>query len=449
MRAALLAALLALPAAADDIDAWIRDLGDDSSSKREAALDKLIEAGSSAMPRLREAAKSVDPEVQAKATYAIWRITWKEALPPSYLKANPRALDELTEGDEDVRVAAFSKVKRECRAGAIPVAVLLLESDSYRLVADALKLLMSCEQDLAAHRQGEKIARLASRLQDPDANLRLMAVRVAGAWAGSGPSDAEFGKVMTEQIVPAVLEGAVNDSEWVRATAATALGRIGGDAAIEALVKAASDPKPLVRASALLAIGELKASRGAFVAKASLVDESDDVARAALEACEKLGAKEAVGTMRDVMRREDRSPKLRQAALETLAALDPPAVEDARVLARHTSPAVAAAAWRLVLASDPAAAVEAAKREDTEVRLVAAEALARAGREAAVPVLVEMLGDGSAATVRDARGRDLVRGSVREQAIKSLEALTGKSMPGADAEERAEAWKTWWAGGGK
>lgn len=58
---------LILLLALQDVDRWVRDLGDDDPAVREAATARLEEAGEGALAAVRRAAASKDPEVASRA----------------------------------------------------------------------------------------------------------------------------------------------------------------------------------------------------------------------------------------------------------------------------------------------------------------------------------------------------------------------------------------------
>ena len=70
VRTTLFFFVLALPALAGEVEDMVKQLGDDSYEKREAAEKRLEEIGEPALPALRAAAESEDAEVRAKAPIA-------------------------------------------------------------------------------------------------------------------------------------------------------------------------------------------------------------------------------------------------------------------------------------------------------------------------------------------------------------------------------------------
>ena len=79
----LLALMAAVPGAvqdADPIEKSIAALGDESASTRESALQAIIAAGPSAIPRLRRALESLDAEVRERAACALGELEREEKL---------------------------------------------------------------------------------------------------------------------------------------------------------------------------------------------------------------------------------------------------------------------------------------------------------------------------------------------------------------------------------
>ncbi len=67
---------LLVPALVQDVDRLIDDLGSHDFEAREAAQDRLASAGRLAVPALRRAARSVDPEVRLRAALALEEVEW-------------------------------------------------------------------------------------------------------------------------------------------------------------------------------------------------------------------------------------------------------------------------------------------------------------------------------------------------------------------------------------
>jgi len=75
--------LLVVPSAVQDsdpIDQKIADLGDENAATRESALQAIIAAGPSAIPRLRRALESLDAEVRERAACALGELERDEKL---------------------------------------------------------------------------------------------------------------------------------------------------------------------------------------------------------------------------------------------------------------------------------------------------------------------------------------------------------------------------------
>ncbi len=452
MRALLLLFALALPAAAGEIEDLVLALGDDDYEKREKASDRLLEIGAPAIPALREAAKSEDAEVRAKATRALALIEWRTALPAAFLAKYPEAPAEILTADDETLVRWVQMLGMTCPgAEAVAPAMRFLDLGTGRIRKDALLLVSRRASVLATVRDPEGLERLVPLLTDPDTGLRVLSLSVAGEWGrGAGSGTDRLAEVVRKKVMPAALSGLSATDGTVRSAAARTLGRIGDSTAVAKLSEAAGDPVSAVRMAAIEALGLIGDPRGARAAIGALQDQGTDVVRAAIDACGRMKAREAAPAIREALAVEGRAPILRQAALEALSVLDPPAIEDARRCLADVNATLRAIAWRIALSGpDAAEAVKAAQDEDAEVRLVAAEALARAPREAAVAALLALLDDDRSATLRDARGNDLIRGEVREIAMGALEKLTGRKEAGAETDERVAGWKRWITAGGK
>lgn len=454
MRSALvsfLLAVLAIPARGGEIEDLVRALGDDDYEVREKAAQRLTEIGEPAVPALRAATGNPDAEVRAKASRALACIEWRTSLPKAFLEKHPGAVDEILGADDETLVRMLQALGATCPGGeAIPAATRFLEFSSGRVRKDVLLLISRRSAALRGVRDEAALGRLLPFLSDPDPGLRVLALSVAGEWGRKEwASEDRLAEAVRRRVVPAALSALGAADGTVRAAAARALGRIADPAAVERLCESAADPVSAVRIASLEALGLIGDRRAARAAAAALSDPGTDVVRAAIEACGRMNAVEAAPAIREAMGAEGRAPILRQAALEVLEVLAPPAEEDARGCLGDTNAVLRAVAWRIVLAAHPEEGPRAAGDEDAEVRLVAAAALARAPRDAAVPALLALLDDDRAVTLRNSRGTDLMRGEVREAAISSLESVTGRSSREDDTDARVAGWKAWAAAGGR
>lgn len=445
MRRFLFILLLALPAGADEIADRIRDLGSEDYAVREEALKKLVGFGQAAVPALREAMQSEDPEVQSKAAAALHLIAWEGALPKSFREKYPETPGAIVSADEPNRVAWAQRISRECGKDAVRPSLLLLQDASPLVRAAALMALCNGAETLSEHRDAELLAGLEPALLGDDLKVRVLAVKAAGAWARKTGVDDEFARESRRRLVPLLIEALGAEGEDIRSSAAQALGRIGDPAAVPALTAVSEDAKAQVRIMVVGALAEIGDPRGVEAVARRLADGNPDAVRAALDACRRLRAAKAAPEVRDILRREDAAATVKQAALEVLAEIAPPATEEARALRGAPETDLRSAAWRVLLAADLADAAVAVRDEDAEVRLVAALALARGKKEEAVPLLMELLDDGRSTTVRDAYRKDIARGEVRVVAMESLAALTGRKEPASDPEAAAAGWRAWWA----
>lgn len=78
----MLVTLLLCSLLLQDVDEWIRKLGDSDADARDKATQALIKAGESAVPAVKKAAESKDLEVAARAKAILFKID-----PPAHLKA--------------------------------------------------------------------------------------------------------------------------------------------------------------------------------------------------------------------------------------------------------------------------------------------------------------------------------------------------------------------------
>jgi len=105
MTSWILMAILLVFQEPDPIDKSIADLGDESAATRESALQAILAAGPSAIPKLRRALGSLDAEVRERAAHALGELERDEKL-ASVMQARPPVTASFRE-------APFEDVLRE------------------------------------------------------------------------------------------------------------------------------------------------------------------------------------------------------------------------------------------------------------------------------------------------------------------------------------------------
>ncbi|KAF0241079.1 MAG: HEAT repeat-containing, partial [Planctomycetota bacterium] len=209
MRAAFLifASLLALPAPADEIADLVKALGDDDYDRREKAAERLAEIGAPAVEALREAVKSEDAEVRAKAGRALALIEWRGCLPGAFLKKYPAAADEILIADDEGLIRWVQTLGVACPgADAVPAAMRFLEMGTGRARKDALLLVSRRASGLPSVRDTASLQRLVPLLNDPEPGLRVLALSVAGEWGRTtGKAPDEFAEAVKRRVVPAAV----------------------------------------------------------------------------------------------------------------------------------------------------------------------------------------------------------------------------------------------------
>lgn len=328
-------------------------------------------------------------------------------------RATPLVLRALGDADLDVRVAAAQSAmrlrvtsatdavlpwlgEREARLKltACEVALAMPNARAVPAVARALgdgdaQVRAACADALGSSGSPEAVAPLSGKLDDPTPAVR---VQVARALAKLGDGRA---------VVPLV--GKVQDSvPEVRQAVVRALGDLDDGRATQALLLALRDVSPEVRIEALGALGRLRAPEAATAVEPLATDRNPGVKQAALVALGRIGTPAAV---RALIRSIGASSDDAAASLERTPVRDALAsagnaavVELTAALERPISPQVAAsAAWVLgeLGATASAPAIVGALRRGVLAAAPALHALAGAGSEASVPVVLEFVSDPS------------------------------------------------------
>jgi HEAT repeat protein len=327
-------------------------------------------------------------------------------------RGGPLALEALGDPDDDVKLAAADAAIRLRVAGATDAVAGWLNAPDPRLRRKAC--------DVARALPGPRaVTPLGRTLGDPDPEVRAAAADALGH-QGSG------------EAVPPLLGRLDDPAPAVRIQIVAALSRIGDPRAVVPLVGKVQDSSPDVREAVARALGDLGDPRASTALVLVLRDSSTSVKRDALAALGRMRATDAVDAIAPFA--ADRAPPLRLAALSALghiaspdavrvlvqalgtaddagASLDRSPVRDALVLAGAAavpslrallggapSPAAAtSAAWVLgeEKAKGEAGSIVAAMRRGALPTAAALHALAGAGTEAEVPVVLEFVDDPS------------------------------------------------------
>ncbi len=349
------------------------------------------------------------------------------------------AVAALTDPDDDVRLAAAEAAIRLRAAGATDVVTPWLNASDVRLRREACEVARALPNPRA-------IAPLSRTLGDPDSEVRAAAAAALGRQAS------------VEAVAP--LLGRLDDATpGVRIEVVGGLARLGDPRAVVPLVGKVQDSSPEVRQAVVRALGDLDDLRASSALVLALRDQSVEVRRDALGALGRMQAADAVDAIAPFAR--DRAPALRTAALGALGrigtpdavrvliaalgsgddgggALEATPVRDALVtagvdravpalhalLASSPSPqAATSAGWILgaLHARAEAPSIVAAMRRGTLPTAAALRALAGAGSDQDVPVVLEFVADPS----------PLVRG----EAIAAATALLDPRRPDGRAVE--------------
>lgn len=333
---------------------------------------------------LRLLDESGSPAVRRRASEALGEVALED----------DAALDALIrvaadDGDPDVRAAAVDAVDdigarairrllaamatRELGPGsAIPSDVLADTMD-----AEMPEVRMAAASAIGHDEATEAVPALLAGLGDPDARVRVRAVRATG-------------RVGDERAVEPLSKLARKAPPGAREDIATALGEIGGEDALAALDPLMEDDSADVRRAAIRALGQFEECRPVGRVVDRLTDEDDELRRAAARAIVDLLSNAPTND----------SHELRTAVVEALSTSHEGAVLEALVeLFEESSDAVRRrnAAWLLGRVSDGgAAAIETLAAglddDDETVRRFAATSLVEMGSPAVEEALLDALG---------------------------------------------------------
>jgi HEAT repeat protein len=353
-------------------------------------------------------------------------------------RGTPLVLRAMSDSDVEVRLAAAQSAVRLHAVPATDVAIQWLGERETRLrvaaceVAHAMpkpalvqqlaralgdsdpQVRTACADALGVSGSPDAVAPLSGKLDDGTPNVRA---QVARALARLGDPLA---------VVPLV--GKVQDSvPEVRQAVVRALGDLGDARATQALLLALRDNVPEVKVEALSALGRLRAPDAVDAIAPLALDRNPGVRQGALVALGRIGSPAAVralikalGTQEDATAGLERSP-----VRDALVAAGPAAVNELTELLDRpiSAPVASSVAWVLgeLRATQSAGAIVSALRKGTVPQAPALRALAGAGTQAEVPIVLEFVADPNPAT--------------REEALRAATALLDPARPDGRAVE--------------
>jgi HEAT repeat protein len=333
-------------------------------------------------------------------------------------RGGPMALAALQDPDDDVRLSAAEAAIRLRAAGATEGVLSWLNGSDVRIrrkaceVARALpspaavaplarslgdldpEVRAAAAAALGRQASADAVAPLLGRLDDPAPAVR---VRIVEALAGLADARA---------VVPLVSK--VQDSSpEVRVAVARALGELGDPRASPALVLALRDTSNDVRREAIVAMGRMRSADAVDALAPLLGDRVQALRIAAFDALGAIATRDAVRLLIGALGKADDAPPTldRTPVRAALVAAGQSAIAPLGELLRSgaASPASAAsAAWVVgaLHAHEQAESLVDAMRRGVLPAGAAMHALAGAGTEASIPVVLEYVDD-PAAVVRD------------------------------------------------
>ncbi len=382
---------------------------------------KLKEALAGRAAELERALAADDASVRCSAA---WALGWTRSR-----AAGARLADMLADPDPEVRVEAALALGRLGSRGHEAALLRFAADDDASVRAAALESLGLLGSSWSAGVRG---------LTDASPQVRLAAARL-------------LARVVPDDSPPRGSEGALaralgDESAVVRACAASTLGRMGGEGAVEALRSAAMDSDEMVSGAAVEALGDIgRPAAAALVGVASAAlstGGADDAGRAravratrALARAGERGARiaEALGRL---VREAPRD--VAKTAAETLGALGGGSAR--RVLAgsasrREVRPEVAVAAARLGEFGPARLLLGDLTDADPWMRLAAARGLAETGNPVGFPVFIDAL------VSDDDAQRTYAGGCLAVYARANIDYREARP---AERGELARAWRRWW-----
>ncbi len=205
-----------------------------------------------------------------------------------------------------------------------------------------------------------------------------------------------LGKLGVVWAVPTLKKALKHYNEFVRASAAEALGLVKAQDSCESLVEALRDPSAAVRSSAIIALGSLNARDAIIRIFAALGDDDYQVQKSAARALREIQSLELVRALMGSMRTSDED--IREVAVRGLAAVGSPVALGTLVSALDDpSETVRATAADALGALDEQEAIpsliKSLQDESAWVRTRAADALGDLRAVDAVPALTDQLRD--------------------------------------------------------
>jgi len=212
------------------------------------------------------------------------------------------AMTALVDPDDEVRLAGADAAIRFHAMGATDAVVSWLNAPDARLRREACAVARALPNPRA-------VGPLARTLGDADGEVRAAAAAALGHQASP------------EAVAP--LLGRLDDaSPAVRIEVVSALARLGDPRAVVPLVGKVEDSAPDVRQAVVRALGDLADARASSALVLALRDQSTDVRRNALAALGRMRAADAVDTIATFA--HDRAPIIRTAALAALGRIATP-----------------------------------------------------------------------------------------------------------------------------
>ncbi|MGB3654286.1 MAG: HEAT repeat domain-containing protein [Rivularia sp. (in: cyanobacteria)] len=292
--------------------------------------------------------------------------------------ATPTLIPLLEHKDSIVRLYGVEAIRKLKSKAAIPYLYYVLEDKSFSVRNSVISTLGEIGSDAVT-------PVLITSIKNNNSNsIASNAVKA-------------LGKIGSKKAVNALIRELQNRDYIVRTAAVEALGQIGTEAAITALITSLQDKNSSVRWYATIALGQIHCEK-AIPALITLLlkDKKDSVRRGAASALAKIGSEAAISLLIQILKDKNSDNRVTAASALTKAKSETAILTLIKLL-KDEDPFIRRTALKALAKAKGEAAIhtliQALEDEDSSVRQAAVWTLAEAKDEAVIPNLIKALED--------------------------------------------------------